>query len=1235
MALTLDPILAAAQDSQFRRPIVELITGKISEDIPFLGNRLTSSSVDESKPNEFVHSTGRLEAIYRTSGHLYLVYTDTARTTFSYVDLPLGAYNTPVEATVCELTSGDIGIVFITSTQLVRMVVSPTGEVVSSVSLVATFTSGTVTSPFVIRLAAGGYLLVYAFNDSGNFEIDKRTSSDFLTWFSATDITPSGLLGTNWKERPSLLQITTGQIWLWFDYLDGISGDAELVNVYYSTSDDGGGNWSSAAKFTNYAQYGTAGKHPIALQNLANTMLLMYYEQVNAFHVDSSFEGFCYITGRSNSAAVSQLTLDSANRKLYCVCSQGGMGALMALICVFRLDLDTMTIDACWNDISVPAFNTLFQDEFSGIRWDSYRGDQHLIPVAHDLALALLDGDADTITDFIFKDYPEYGLEQNVEWTDFGEGQQGIIMCAQADHSAQRLYVLLACGNYTQHGIIAGYFDLTEGGGTKTFHEIVRDPLTLSDAAGLGSDEFATFTVYTSEDLILITTQGSAGQQGWTRLYLLSTGALFKHYSYALTPGYPYWGIRKGVYAGGKICGGFPYEPLYGEEDKRGLAYIDTSTDVVAYFRPPWATLNEYGIRAMAVTDDDRLIIVCYGYGIGVFNLASQTWDPTLFNNDSLPGMDPDESNPYWYYPILYDPAANMIYTGRIHYVAWKGLIGFSTDGALTQTKYQEGTFTTSWAWSAVETLIQGLRDYDAVGAYGANSLYVFWTRTDPDDETTKIMWDREGNILNLEDYISRNQEIEIDWNIDGPPNRLTFGVTDGYLFDPHNTASLYSGFLKKARKITIREGDRVGGVNYWQKQGTFYVTEFALSYERGKYPEAKIVADDRRCFWEHKQILASDYYTTYPESLLQDILVNTLGMAVGDVDLPTFDNREVIYAQWVETMAKNIIDQVCQRFGYFPKMTVDGKFSAGRISDSNTVFHIYPDATRLINFTPDDKYSNFTNKIIVTGTERNYIEVIFDEERVGQLSGTIGWWGCKQTHDVYYSLDHSRRCRGPRLVVLESSSSVGFQLQGQIHESLSYVDPNETYCTITVTAPNLISQAIAFIAVIVANLYVGDAVAKWWTRPVGTLMQMVALTGLNMTLAAIGNFQYEVWARPIGVQRRSIQNDDNHGNDLDHQAEIGDEIVNISEEPLAGTVAELNTVADQQILVEKLQRRRVALTKTAHLQDEAGDTIRITHPHNGQNMDIFITRLTRTMKIAKKGKRDGYFRDSIEGWIL
>jgi len=96
MARTLDANLQTAQDGQTHRPIVEIISQQRVADIPFDGSFLTSETFDEYGINLIPHSTGRLVLAYiyqsGTTSGIKFVYTDTGRTEFTTVDLPLYTY---------------------------------------------------------------------------------------------------------------------------------------------------------------------------------------------------------------------------------------------------------------------------------------------------------------------------------------------------------------------------------------------------------------------------------------------------------------------------------------------------------------------------------------------------------------------------------------------------------------------------------------------------------------------------------------------------------------------------------------------------------------------------------------------------------------------------------------------------------------------------------------------------------------------------------------------------------------------------------------------------------------------------------------------------------------------------------------------------------------------------------------------------------------------------------------
>ena len=419
------------------------------------------------------------------------------------------------------------------------------------------------------------------------------------------------------------------------------------------------------------------------------------------------------------------------------------------------------------------------------------------------------------------------------------------------------------------------------------------------------------------------------------------------------------------------------------------------------------------------------------------------------------------------------------------------------------------------------------------------------------------------------------------------------------------------------------------------------------LSYERGKYTDVKVSAEDMRSLWKEKNISATDYYNDYPEVIISDLAQIHAGLISSDIDLPTFDNRVLIEFQRVDTTLDEVLTEICDRFGYYPTITADNKVSARKISDNNTVDHTYSDTTKILSLVPDDKYSDFTNRVTVTGQERTYIDVTYPEERIAQMNGTVGWFGCKQDYHIPYSQDESRTCINPRLVILESAKSIGYKLaalsdfngfnSSDISESISYVDPDNKYCTVTVSCPDLIPAAIEAGMAMVGSLFIPDIPVMTGettgeTIRIGTRLSAMFKLSLCSILSAVGNYQFEIWATPTGRVRRSIQGT---ANDLNQQQEMGVVVEKKIDDPLCYSVAECTLVAGNELMVARLQRNRVKLQKVAHLQDEDGDTIKFKHPNTGADVKLFITDLKRTYKKAVGADSDGYFLDDVEGWIV
>jgi hypothetical protein len=198
--------------------------------------------------------------------------------------------------------------------------------------------------------------------------------------------------------------------------------------------------------------------------------------------------------------------------------------------------------------------------------------------------------------------------------------------------------------------------------------------------------------------------------------------------------------------------------------------------------------------------------------------------------------------------------------------------------------------------------------------------------------------------------------------------------------------------------------------------------------------------------------------------------------------------------------------------------------------------------------------------------------------------------------------------------------------------ESITFISSDETYCTITVAVPNLIPALIVALSEWAFAHTVFDLAAVYITIPFGRLIESMWMFITLQIVSAIANFQYEIWGRPVGKIKRSVQG---QADDADLQAEIGDTITQKLEDPLCYSASDCTFVALQEIMVHKLQRKRVTFSKIADFRDEVGDTIQINHPYTGAAMKVFITDLKRTMVIPSALDSQEVPTDSIQGWVL
>jgi hypothetical protein len=1254
MALTLTPAaLLNAQDSQSRHPIVEIVSSQATSDIPFDGQLLTEETTNESKPNVITHSTNRLCQIYLfgTTSFKY-VYTDINRQEFNFVTITPPSLHTPIEATLCELANGNIGIVYIcsysspVSRQLRYLVISPEGVVVTADTQIGTdyaVATYLIDMPFVIRLINGTFLLVYYHKtvSGATYQIKKRTCpADFITWSAESEcvITGTDLVTTKPRYNPSLMQITvgatTGDIFLWFDYMDTLTGGVEITNVYYSISTNNGVAWTKEVKLTTYATTTAVGKHPVSVQKVANEMMMSFSEVRPAL----------FKVSHDATMPISDITFDPVGRKVYAVLVNGQVAS--GLYGVMEIDIDTWTPTNWWDEATDPAFDPgLFYHGglFIGLN-ARHHGEYPYIPVGvvgdYYAMVDVLNVSADTITHYYFRTYSwaGYSIVQNVTGITLVFGEE--VYHTWVDATTQRLYVLLGGSLGYGEGIRVGYIEI----GTYEWHEIV--PPVAFPSGSMGYD-VSGWIVDTGGDRIFISTDYSPGE---LHVYSLSSGGLIKIYKNSTHPTFPLRGLHNIALLSEKIVG-LVFDNYISDPILKGVAEIDLTTQITTMHQPDWGVYTDYWFRAITAISSEEVAILSWNYGLTIFNITTHVW--TLINNANVPGLTPNSLD-YFAGAIAYDPVQEIIFAGtRWGYASYTGIVAVSRYGAFKGSYYKDGVYSAGWTFGIAGVpgvsaqLVAEWTDYDLVMAVNPSfddlSIYAFWTKILSGG--LSIKWDLEGSSLEISDYIVNGTEVQVHRSIDGGPASLSFICSHGQIFDPQNIRSLYSIYLKKGRKLNLRFGDKVGVTEYWQQQGVFLVTSTKLSYERGQYPVINIMAEDERIFWEQGTVTATAYYETDPKTMLEDLLVDIGGFTLNvdpllnEIIMPSFDGACTLWFQWIDTPFADIVMQICEHFGYFPRIDVDGKVTARKISGNNAVNHTYSDSTKLINFTPDDDFSDFTNQIIVTGQSHYWLEVLFAEEAVGSLQGAAGWWHKRKNVVVWYSPDHMRTCRNARMEVIESVRD-GPYFCKKGHEWLfPYV--SDYYCAVRIDGPDLVGLFITALVIYLALLIVCAALnLVSWIPIVGGAIKMVcaiaaayAMFNLMSIVGTQGAYSYNFYAQPVGHVRESFQA---MANDEVFQSLIGKVIFKTINDPLCFSVGECQLVADFNRDVMKWQRNRMKFTKIADLRDEEGDMIQVPHPYTLQSMKTFITEITRRFqKSASPGSDDGYFLDDIEGWRI
>ena len=1261
MALALDPTLATAQDALEREPIVEVISSSVLPAIPFAGLQInplvrldppTNLGYEETDPVSGVLSTGELGIAMAYGFRTYSLYwyvpkviryitTINGRSAFVTHDYTVGTHDydqvypgsvVPIDT---PLNPGGAAVLWMQNDFHLNaryMILNAEGELVVAATNMFSVTDYYIQAgrpnpldepwkgegPAAVRLQNGTYLAICLLYENPNFTFYKTTATisgnTFSAWSAKSALSIGGLNATDLKRNLNLIQLADGTLHLYFEVVELTDGTNELTNLYFSKSTDNGATWSAATKITNYTEYRQSASHPSVVEVAPGELRLAYDEFNGAVYFGPGVP--LYPWSGDVEGAVTRMSFDPVNRKLY---------ALVAGYGIMRIDVDTWEVDAHWDDASTPPIPMVAWNE-------TVRNDQDVIAYFDSGAwhqVIVFQGEANTVTRYAFQDIPEREITANVTgWPIYPYINS--LSHMQVDKANDRVYLFGMGGHPFAPHIIAGYLDLTETGPEYSFHLILDDWYSVDGFSFPWGLEDALFLP--AEDILIITYNGSYSgpDVGGMMIYQISTGGLLKNYRtddrHGLPyPAFPFEGFRDVCFRDGKIYAAVDWTSEYGQDAKRGVAEIDYTLDTIIYHVPTYQDRNDYLLYEPIVLSDGRILWRSTEDGFVLWNPDTGEWN--RYSKENVPGLPQD----IWKC-LAVDEVSAMIYGG--YYTGGGttgGVWGLPLEGLIYRGYYLTGTESGgSWSWSAPSSLLQGTRDHDISLIYVGGGYYAFW-ENGIFTGYSALRWNTDfGEVLPVTDYLALGEELSIERKIDGTPNRLEFAVIRGNLFDPTDSNSLYGRIFKKGRKITVRFGERVSGVEYWQGAGSFLVRELKLTRGRETYPTMRIMAEDFRTLWEDSEIIATPYYENYPDELLLSFLTGFAGLSAGDVSLPAFAEETELTIQWLHSTIQKVVEQVCRRYGYYPRVTVDDKFSARRIHTENAVDHAYANRDLIVEWTPDDSYSDFTNRVVVVGQSNDYLEVTHNEESVKMLAGTVGWWGHKVVLKVYYSDDHTKQCRNPRLEIIESVRNFNFRLGGG-GEAITNEDYDGTWVEITIEMPNLVGLVVADVAALVA---IGASVSFSLACPGWAVFAItILLSILFYAVASVANYQYNIHARPLSEERRQIQG---QADDLVHQAELGRVVQKKFDETTCVTSAECSYYAGLELLVARLQRNRVKMTKIAHLKDEEGDTITIPHPFSGVTTKIFATGLKRRFKIPKEtGGGEGYFFDDVEGWVI
>lgn len=1179
-----------ALDAKGRNPNARVYVQRNYDSIPFEGKTIHSTDTNERYPQHILHTDGRMCLVYSkyiTAASKYQLHfksTNIARTVWNTaVDLIATSSVDWYEPAIIQINSGNnLGIIVSRNdTDLYSLIVNTSGVVQTAIA--DTAINGT--HPTLTKISSTYWL---AYERSG--VLYYRTSADFSTWSAETNLnTLTGL--SNDHDDPYLYYDTSNNLWLMFERVTDVAANPDVINAYYMLSTDNGSSWASPVALTSL----TAGEGNAIKPSIVDTGSYRYA----SYTVEKQIQNLDY---KSGAYTMYDQTFDATNNRIIFATSND--------LVVYDVATDTYT-----------EYDTAHHADLTGIKH-----------VAYDETYKILVAGTDANGVVIYN-------ENTSTWSSYKTSTTPSISDNRIlDVKIESNKIYLVCSSYSSYTLYQEVIDISAGtvttlspnvtkhGTANYISQIFLETSRILFVHGLGYDypSRKTITYFNKTDLtnkFVETSFGSATYLPYQGDAMLNQRIL----------GDAYDEVNKTLYSACQdTTGTHDYGiALYTVSDS-GITFSEywTNTAGNSYgLLPNSAIVNyEYTYTNDLVynSDNNRLYIISCPFHSGasggttdhfvsVINTItkksiehySRTIGTTFATN--YPTIDDEMikvliggNSIGRYYPIA-DSNKKLYFFGlnaTYHHI----LFTESPDQRVYYRKTSDDAIFTTQAY-----LTSDSKDSYCNLGYSDSRLKAFWDRSI--SGIYELRWDEDlGSEIDISEY---TEGFTIDKTDEHSSNKASLILSDSLgLFDPLNYSSLKHDYLAENNIIRIEKG------NNGQYNDAFYgyIGTGESTYKRGEQIVYRIDIWDKSKNFFKKKVTTPLFEGQTIEYIADYVASNYMGLSAGQYNtLPSITDT-IPTVQFIDECVMDILFKIYQPYNYFPWFDESGDLKAKEYNyDASTDFTYYQDGTdtvaankvpamNIIGFDYEWTDKELVNQVVVIGETEATTETTFEEEFLGTIQGSAGWFSKSTNFQFWFSTDKALYCEEPRLSV---SDSCGNSFFGGGESLTTAGAGKQQYCTVTQTVSNLIAALY---------ILIGAALAQWFLAGVGvgTVIVTNPLAGvLAMALTIlgqVGSFYYDIYGRPVGDALPDTI--EATADDTDLQGKYG--IVSMEiDNPFLDTYVKCLTLAENELEKAKWFRYIPTLRICSNMAHQIGDVIDAYNPHTGDSYKIFVTDIS------------------------